>query len=158
VKLRRRVFVHSGAKTIASRFLPRPAQKTGVSVFTVLPDFVTRALGAILRVKSTQLFWRSTGKVEGVVSSLRKRLVKLFWLAKVSGGHAHRFRDTFATELLLGGVPIERVAILLGHQSVKVTEKYHSAWTDSRQRQIEADLQRAWDRDPIVLRRDEGYT
>ena len=145
---------------------PKPSQvafcpalrKTGVSVFTVLPDFVTRALGAILHVKSTQLFWPSTGKVEGVVSSLRKRLVKLFWLAKVSGGHAHRFRDTFATELLLGGVPIERVAILLGHQSVKVTEKYHSAWTDSRQRQIEADLQRAWDRDPIVLRRDEGYT
>jgi integrase len=133
VKLRRRVFVHSGAKTIASRFLPRPAQKTGVSVFTVLPDFVTRALDAIPRVKSTQLFWRSTGKVEGL-------------------------RDTFATELLLGGVPIERVAILLGHQSVKVTEKYYSAWTDSRQRQIEADLQRAWDRDPIVLRRDEGYT
>ena len=83
-------------------------------------------------------------------------MAKLFWLAKVSGGHAHRFRDTFATELLLGGVPIERVAILLGHQSMKVTEKYYAAWTDSRQRQIEADLQRAWDRDPIVLLQTKG--
>ena len=72
-------------------------------------------------------------------------------MAEVSNGHAHRFRDTFATELLLAGVPIERVAILLGHQSVKVTEKYYAAWTDCRQRQIEADLQRAWDRDPVVI-------
>ena len=66
-------------------------------------------------------------------------------------GHARRFRDTFATELLLAAVPIERVAVLLGHQSVKVTEKYYAAWTASRQRQVEDDLQRAWERDPIVL-------
>ena len=72
-------------------------------------------------------------------------------------GHAHRFRDTFATELLLASVPIERVAILLGHQSVKVTEKCYAAWTDARQRQVEADLQRAWERDPIVLLEVEGY-
>jgi site-specific recombinase XerD len=33
------------------------------------------------------------------------------------------FRDTMAVELLLAGVPIERVSVLLGHQSVRVTEK-----------------------------------
>jgi integrase len=53
--------------------------------------------------------------------------------------------------LLLAGVPIERVSILLGHQSIKVTEKHYAAWTDARQRQTEEDLQRAWARDPIVL-------
>jgi integrase len=74
----------------------------------------------------------------------------------VTGGHAHRFRDTFATELLLAAVPIERVAVLLGHQSVKVTEKYYSAWTASRQRQVEEDLARAWERDPIVLLETKG--
>jgi hypothetical protein len=36
----------------------------------------------------------------------------------VQGGHAHRFRDTFATELLLTGVPLERISILLGHHSI----------------------------------------
>ena len=60
-------------------------------------------------------------------------------------------RDTFAVELLLAGVPLERVSILLGHQSVRITEKYYAAWTDSRQRQVEADLRRAWEHDPIVL-------
>jgi integrase len=69
----------------------------------------------------------------------------------VRDGHAHRFRDTFAIELLLAGVPLERVSILLGHQSVRVTERYYAAWTDSRQRQVEADLKRAWEHDPIVL-------
>jgi hypothetical protein len=77
-------------------------------------------------------------------------------LAGVSGGHAHRFRETFAVELLLAGVPIERVSILLGHQSVKITERHYSPWTRSRQEQVEADLQLAWDRDPIVLLETKG--
>lgn len=57
---------------------------------------------------------------------------KLFRLAKVNNGHAHRFRDTFAVELLLAGVPIERVSILLGHQSIKITERHYSLWTRPR--------------------------
>lgn len=44
----------------------------------------------------------------------------------------------------------------LGYQSVRVTEKYHAAWTDARQRQVEADLQRAWERDPIVVLASKG--
>lgn len=32
------------------------------------------------------------------------------------------FRDTFAVELLLAGVPIDQVSVLLGHHSIKMTE------------------------------------
>jgi hypothetical protein len=38
-----------------------------------------------------------------------------------------------------------------GTPNVRVTERYYAAWTDSRQRQVEADLKRAWEHDPIVL-------
>lgn len=126
-------------------------QKSGVPVYTVLPDFVVAALETTSLVNLTHFFWNGCDDLDSVVGSWQKRLRKLFQIAKISDGHAHRFRDTFATELLLAGVPIERVAILLGHQSIRVTEKYYSAWTDARQRQVEADLQRAWERDPIIL-------
>lgn len=126
-------------------------QKTGVPVNSVLPDFVIKCLEATPSVMGKHLFWAGMGNLEVIVGSWQKRLRKLFRLAGVSGGHAHRFRDTFAVELLLSGVPLERVSILLGHQSVRVTERYYAAWTDSRQRQVEADLKRAWEHDPIVL-------
>lgn len=80
-----------------------------------------------------------------MIGSWQRRLRKLFGIAKIANGHAHRFRDTFATELLLAGVPMDRVAVLLGHQSVSVTEKFYAAWTAERQRQAEADLERAWE-------------
>src|SRR6266550_6565432 len=86
-----------------------------------------------------------------IVRSWQTRLRKLFKLANVQDGHAHRFRDTFAVELLLAGVPIERVSILLGHQSVRITEKHYAPWVRSRQEQLEADLANAWSRDPLVL-------
>ncbi len=115
-----------------------------------------QALDAIPRVTPTHFFWSGADDLDGVVSSWRKRLRKLFQFANVLDGHAHRFRDTFATELLLAGVPMERVSRLLGHQSVRITEKYYAPWTESRQRQIEADLQRAWERDPLVLLLKKG--
>jgi integrase len=90
------------------------------------------------------------------VRSWQTRLRKLFKLAKVANGHAHRFRETFGVELLLAGIPIERVSVLLGHQSVKVTEKHYNPWVRSRQEQLEADLERAWSRDPLVLLETEA--
>jgi integrase/recombinase XerD len=126
-------------------------QKTNVPVNTVLPEFVTNWLEATPKVMGKHFFWRGTGNLDVIVGSWQRRLRKLFGLAGVPEGHAHRFRDTFAVELLLAGIPLERVSILLGHQSVRVTERYYAAWTESRQRQVEADLQRAWERDPIVL-------
>lgn len=43
------------------------------------------------------------------------------------------FRDTFAVEMLLAGVPLEQVSILLGHKSVKITEKHYAPWVKARQ-------------------------
>lgn len=54
------------------------------------------------------------------------------------------FRDTFAVELLLAGVPIDQVSVLLGHRSVKMTEKHYLPWVKARQEQLMVSVQRAW--------------
>lgn len=126
-------------------------QKTGVPVNILLPEFVAEALQVAPRVTEDRYFWNGADSLEAVVGSWQRRLRKLFKIAGIENGHAHRFRDTFAVELLLAGVPLDRVSVLLGHQSVKITEKYYAAWTHARQEQIEADLARAWARDPLVL-------
>src|SRR5262249_47969711 len=44
----------------------------------------------------------------------------------IKNGHPHRFRDTFAVSLLVKGVSIEVVSKLLGHGSIKVTERHYA--------------------------------
>jgi integrase/recombinase XerD len=130
-------------------------QKTGVAVNTILPEPVLRALESMPRVTEKRYFWDGKQQIEISIGSWRRRLVKLFELAKVEDAHPHRFRDTFAVELLLSGVPIERVSILLGHQSVRITEKHYAPWVRSRQEQLEADLINAWKNDPVISSVDE---
>jgi integrase len=83
-----------------------------------------------------------------------KRLKKFFALAETSKGDgnavSHRLRDTLAVELRLAGVPIERVSVLLGHSSVRVTEKHYNPWVRSRQGRLEADVASVWKLDPIL--------
>jgi integrase/recombinase XerD len=136
---------------------PELGQKTGVPVNAILPEFVLPALKATPKITEQFFFWSGEGKLESTVRSWQTRLRRLFKLANVRDGHAHRFRDTFAVELLLAGVPIERVSILLGHQSVRITEKHYAPWVRSRQEQLEADLASAWTRDPLVLLQSEVH-
>lgn len=129
-------------------------QKTGVPVHTVLPDSVLKALEATPRVTAKNYFWSGESRPASIAGLWEKRLKKLFAqagiLKSMSNAVSHRFRDTFAVELLLAGVPIERVSILLGHQSVRVTERHYNPWVRSRQEQLEADVARAWEHDPVL--------
>jgi integrase/recombinase XerD len=131
-------------------------QKTGVAVQCILPDFVVREIEAAPKRSEGFFFWTGKSKLHTVVGIWQQSLQTLFSLAGVEGGHAHRFRHTFAVELLLTGVPLERVSVLLGHQSVRITERHYAPWTRSRQEQLEADLQRAWSEDPVALMQTKG--
>jgi hypothetical protein len=35
--------------------------------------------------------------------------------------------------------------VLLGHSSIKVTERHYSPWVRARQEQLEADVRRTWE-------------
>jgi len=131
-------------------------EKTGVPVYCVLPDMVVKALNDAPHSSAHYFFWTGKSTVHSAKGKWQRRLQRLFDLAKVPNGHAHRLRDTFAVELLLNGVPLDRVSILLGHSSIRITERHYAPWTRSRQEQIETDLKSAWKNDPIVLTGGKG--
>lgn len=131
-------------------------QKTGQHVYCPLPEFVVNELDAVPKVSERYWFWTGAGKVETSRKKWGKALSDLFADAKVKEGHAHRFRDTFAVELLQAGTPIERVSIFLGHASVRITEKHYNPWNRARQEQAEADVRRSWASDPVVLLETKG--
>jgi integrase/recombinase XerD len=70
--------------------------------------------------------------------------MKLFKLSGVPNAHAHRYRDSFAIGLLQAGMPMERVSLLLGHQSIRVTEKHYAPFVKARQEHSEADVRKTW--------------
>jgi integrase/recombinase XerD len=53
------------------------------------------------------------------------------------------FRDTFAVEMLLAGVPIDQVSLLLGHASVKITEKSYAPFVKAGQVQLQESVRNA---------------
>jgi integrase len=118
--------------------------KTGTPVYCPLPDSVLMALEASPRTCGKYFSWTGAGKLKSAVEDWQRSLGKLFELAKVPDGHAHRFRRTFAVELLLAGVPMGRVSVVLGHSSARVTEKHYAAWVRARLEQLEADVRRTW--------------
>jgi integrase len=128
--------------------------KTGTPVFVPLPPHVAEMLRSIppgLKPNPNYFFWSGNGLPKTFVANWQRayrRLFKVANLRKPDGTpkrcHCHMFRDTFAVEMLLAGVPIDQVSILLGHASVRVTEKHYSPWVRARQDQLEKSVQSAW--------------
>jgi integrase/recombinase XerD len=128
--------------------------KTGTPVFVPLPPHVVDMLRSIppgLKPNPNYFFWSGNGLPKTFVANWQRayrRLFKVANLRKPDGTpkrcHCHMFRDTFAVEMLLAGVPIDQVSILLGHASVRVTEKHYSPWVRARQDQLEKSVQSAW--------------
>jgi integrase/recombinase XerD len=124
--------------------------KTGTPVFCPLPPFVATELEKIRGTHAEHFFWSGEGKPKSCVGDWQRSLKKLFRLAGVPDGRAHRFRHTFATNLLLAGVPLDRVATLLGHTNSKITEKHYAPWILARQEQLEADVRKVWEQLSVV--------
>jgi integrase/recombinase XerD len=131
-------------------------QKTGQHVYCPLPEFVAKELENVPRLSARCWFWGGQGTIETSRKKWSESLAALFKDANVKNGHAHRFRDTFAVELLLNGTSIENVQAFLGHASVRVTERHYSPWVRARQERAEADVKRSWEQDPLVLLETKG--
>jgi integrase len=128
--------------------------KTGTPVYVPLPPQVALDLRNIpegVKPNPRYFFWSGNGLPKSAVADWQRSFRRLFTLAgleKPDGSikrcFPHMLRDTFAVEMLLAGVPIDQVSILLGHSSVKITEKHYSPWVKARQDQLAASVKNAW--------------
>lgn len=118
--------------------------KTGTPVYVPLPPEVAEALGKLDTNGSGRFFSTGNAKPQTARANWSRYLETLFGLAGIQDGHSHRFRDTFAVELLLAGVPLETVSVLLGHSSIKVTEKHYKPWVKTLQSKLEQEVNKAW--------------
>jgi integrase len=108
--------------------------KTRHPLYLPLNEETVNALAAI-PVESPYFFW--SGKGNSVVRSARRTIMTVLRLADVADGHPHRFRDTFSVELLNNGAELRTVQLLLGHKSIKTTEKHYAPFVTSMQRQLD---------------------
>jgi len=129
--------------------------KTGVPVYVPLPHHVAERLRNIPpgpKPNPRYFFWSGNGDPKSAVADWQRSFRRLFEIAKLEAADGtakrcfpHMFRDTFAVENLLAGVPIDQVSLLLGHKSVKITEKHYSPFVKARQEQLTASVRKAWE-------------
>jgi integrase len=124
--------------------------KTGEWVMCPLPPDVADAIASAPRLSEAYAFIPPDGGryrtdphsvANGVYDSY---LCPLSRLSRVPEVHAHRFRDTFAVRLLEQGKPLEIVQMLLGHSSIKTTEKHYAPWVRSRQELLIREVMQTW--------------
>ena len=112
--------------------------KSNELVLCSLPDPVLGELNAIADPSREHFFWTGKSLPETVARYWRSRLQRVARLARVKGFKTHRLRDTFAVELLLAGVGMEDVSALLGHGSIRVTERHYAPWNTARRDRLVA--------------------
>jgi site-specific recombinase XerD len=117
--------------------------KTGTPVYVPVPPKVTAALKK-LDERGEYFFWSGNGEVKSAIEDCRRAFSAVAKLAGVQNAHFHRLRDSFAVSLLQNGVSLEEVSILLGHASIRVTERHYAPWVKARQDRLEAAVRRAW--------------
>jgi integrase/recombinase XerD len=121
-------------------------QKSGTHVYVPLPPFVMNLIRGIKLRHGKYLFTGPESlRMETASDLWRRRLGSVFELAGVESAHPHRFRHTFAVELLKKGVPMEEVSVLLGHSSVRITERHYAAWVQARQEILKSHVTKTWE-------------
>lgn len=129
----RRSSVSKGHLTITA------TQKTGVPIRLLLHPEAQAALRS-LPDSHERFFWTS-GTLDTCVHKLRRVVARLGEIAGIHA-HPHRFRDTFACRLLESGADIRTVSLLLGHRSIKTTEKHYAPFVKSHQALLDSALSR----------------
>ena len=117
--------------------------KTKHPVWVPLPKHVVDAIGACDE-GDEYFFYRGIGKPKSAITEWQQRLKLVYNMAGVEDGHSHRLRDTFSVDLLSKGVSLETVSRLLGHTSIKTTQKHYAPFVKASQDALEAAVKLTW--------------
>lgn len=128
-------------------------RKTGEPVYCPVPEHVASLLNAAPasqkgNANERYFFWTGSGSPKTVVSNWQRTYKKLFALAGLSTEmrcYPHMLRDTFAVEAILSGMGIDKVQMILGHSSIRVTEKHYMPWVRARQESLDVAVERSWE-------------
>jgi integrase/recombinase XerD len=112
----------------------RKTQKTRVPVCVKLHRDAIDALNSL--PAQGEYFFQTTNH-KAAIARVRYIVKAVGKEAGVKNAHPHRWRDTFASELLLAGADVRTVSLLLGHKSVRTTEKYYAHFIASHQRLLD---------------------
>lgn len=121
--------------------------KTGTHVSVALPPDVAREI--LATADERYIFWDGSSDI--TKSWTKYVIAPLFAAAaieKVGNTVSHRLRDTFAVDVLTKGVPLEDVSKLLGHNSIKTTERSYAKWVKARQDRLDALVVATWAPEP----------
>lgn len=139
--------------------------KTGEPVYCPIPPQVAESLRTVPPGPSPNpkyFFWSGNGLPKSAVADWQRSYRKLFTLADLREKdgqrkrcHPHMFRDTFAIESLVAGMRVEEVSMLLGHSSIKVTEKHYLPWVRARQTTLTESAKLAWSKQGILKQMTE---
>lgn len=122
-------------------------QKTGTHVSVPIPPDVAKEVSQAMGLNDSPqyVFWNTgTGKPQTAVTNWQHDLRQVFRAAGQPKGHPHQLRDTFAVRLLEQGIPLEEVSKLLGHTSIKTTEKFYAQWVKARQDRLDTLVVGTW--------------
>lgn len=129
--------------SLQSNHLVLRTEKTGTPVKVLVPALVANALRTMKKANQTHFFWNGRSKLSSVTDLWRTHRIKpIFDGAEIQHAHPHRFRHTFAVELLKRGVPAGTVAILLGNTE-QIVVKHYSAWIEARQKALDEAVEKA---------------
>jgi site-specific recombinase XerD len=145
VKIRRADIIHEKDKGMYRVVVAR--QKTGTDVSVPIPTAVAEEVLAVPSPSPEYVFWNGKSESRAQVTMWGGRYMRpLFEAAGVRSGHmvSHRLRDTFAVELLTKGVPMEEVSRLLGHTSIRTTERHYAKWMKGRQDRLDSLVMGTW--------------
>jgi site-specific recombinase XerD len=115
-------------------------QKSGEPVFLPIPDGLKLVLDALPPPRSAAqdcpyLFWNGITSRRAVVGIAERTLFTVFKKSGVKNAHAHRYRHTLATRLLVQGATFELVADILGN-TPEIVRKHYGKWAKGRQDNI----------------------